>query len=535
MQDMEVSRQRPHETFGAICAESGFLGWTCSAVGDIADPPPVSPILFKWICSPALSAEIIPYIDRAKVEGAIDPAELYPGCWLTAFGDYRSALAPVDLAMVVTDAAANGPRFHEICAAAGLVAAEVQAELAPFFRHGEAATLQALATIRRLHAHHIQMRREGAIIDQLSERLTQAYEELNLLFRLSRFMNVDDPPSHVVQLACNQLQEILPFAWTAALFKAGTQLPELDGRMISAGVLPCPAAKLHLAAATLFQKSAAEDWKRPLNPADSPLAAIAGGQVVAQPISHDGRIVGILLAGGKTGATNEASSGELQFLDASADFLAIFQENASRFAEQKALFLGTLRALTASVDAKDRYTCGHSDRVSILAAACAQRLGLSVSLVEQYRIAGLVHDVGKIGTPEAILTKIGRLTEAEFTEVKRHPQTGYRILKDIPALCEVLPGVLHHHERFDGAGYPDGLAGEAIPLIARVLALADTFDAMRSNRSYRSARSHEAAIAEIRRCAGTQFDPRLAQVFIGIDFTEFDRLLMLEATPPLAA
>src|SRR5579864_810363 len=137
---IDVARQRQQESFGAICAESGFLGWTCWPSGDLAGPPPVSPVLLKWIGSPVLAAAISPFIERGKVEGAVAPAEIYPGCWLTAFGDRRSALAPVDLAMVLTDVATEGPKFHEICAAAGLVAAEVQTELAPFLRRGEPAT-----------------------------------------------------------------------------------------------------------------------------------------------------------------------------------------------------------------------------------------------------------------------------------------------------------------------------------------------------------------------------------------------------------
>jgi HD-GYP domain-containing protein (c-di-GMP phosphodiesterase class II) len=146
-------------------------------------------------------------------------------------------------------------------------------------------------------------------------------------------------------------------------------------------------------------------------------------------------------------------------------------------------------------------------------------------LVEQYRIAGLVHDVGKIGVPEAVLTKPGRLTDEEFDQIKLHPQIGHNILRDIPSLAPVLPGVLSHHERWDGRGYPHRIAGEEIPLIARVLALADTFDAMSSNRSYRPALPREKVLAEILRCGGTQFDPALSPVFVQLDLADFDEAL----------
>jgi putative two-component system response regulator len=133
--------------------------------------------------------------------------------------------------------------------------------------------------------------------------------------------------------------------------------------------------------------------------------------------------------------------------------------------------------------------------------------------------------VGKIGVPEAVLTKPGRLTDEEFAQIKLHPGIGYNILKDIPALTGVLPGVLWHHERWDGRGYPDKLAGENIPLIARVLALADTFDAMSSNRSYRPAIVRPKVLEEIHKNAGIQFDPQLAPMFVTLPFDEFDAAL----------
>src|SRR5690606_19492982 len=158
--------------------------------------------------------------------------------------------------------------------------------------------------------------------------------------------------------------------------------------------------------------------------------------------------------------------------------LSVFAENAGLYADQHALFMGTLEALTAAIDAKDRYTCGHSERVAHLACELGLASGLSPAAAERIRIAGLLHDVRKIGVPESVLTKPGRLTDEEFGQVRLHPTIGHRILKDIPQLQDVLPGVLHHHERWDGGGYPANLAGEQIPLIARILAVADAFDAM---------------------------------------------------------
>jgi HD-GYP domain-containing protein (c-di-GMP phosphodiesterase class II) len=138
-------------------------------------------------------------------------------------------------------------------------------------------------------------------------------------------------------------------------------------------------------------------------------------------------------------------------------------------------------------------------------------------------VAGLLHDVGKIGIPESVLGKTGKLTEAEFDVIKKHPEIGYRILTGIPSLDGILPGVLHHHERWDGHGYPHGLAGEKIPFIARVLGVCDTFDAMNSRRSYRDNLPRPHTIAELKRVAGSQFDPSLVPVFLNMDLTQYDR------------
>jgi HD-GYP domain-containing protein (c-di-GMP phosphodiesterase class II) len=140
-------------------------------------------------------------------------------------------------------------------------------------------------------------------------------------------------------------------------------------------------------------------------------------------------------------------------------------------------------------------------------------------------MAGLLHDVGKIGVPEAVLQKTGKLTDEEFEQIKKHPAIGARILQDVKQVADLLPGVLHHHERYDGRGYPARLSGTDIPLMGRIICLADCFDAMTSSRTYRKAMPLEAALTEIRRCSGTQFDPELAEVFLGIPIEQVKSLL----------
>jgi putative two-component system response regulator len=175
-----------------------------------------------------------------------------------------------------------------------------------------------------------------------------------------------------------------------------------------------------------------------------------------------------------------------------------------------------VQALAASVDAKDRYTHGHSSRVAEYAREIARRAGYSPQEQDEIYMMGLLHDVGKIGIQDAIINKNGRLTDEEFAVIKTHPSVGAEILKKITDLPTLVTGARWHHERFDGGGYPDGLSGEEIPEVARIIAVADTYDAMTSNRSYRSQLPQEQVRAEIARCSGSQFDPRFAEIMLAM-------------------
>jgi len=186
----------------------------------------------------------------------------------------------------------------------------------------------------------------------------------------------------------------------------------------------------------------------------------------------------------------------------------------AQFAEQQKAYEATVGALCQAVETKDFYTRGHSDRVSRGSVMIAREIGMRSERVEAIRYAGMLHDVGKLGVPTKVLQKTGKLTEEEYAAIQLHPMRGLDIVREIGFLDEALAGIMHHHERIDGRGYPMGLAGNEIPEFARVLAVADAFDSMTSTRSYRGARPVAEAIEELRKWSGTQFDPAFVDAFV---------------------
>jgi putative nucleotidyltransferase with HDIG domain len=195
-------------------------------------------------------------------------------------------------------------------------------------------------------------------------------------------------------------------------------------------------------------------------------------------------------------------------------FNELIRAVADAEAQTQAAYLGAIRALAAALDARDPYTAGHSERVSALAVAMGKAMSLSDSDVDTLRLGALLHDIGKIGVPDDILGKPSALTAAEFELIRAHPVVGARILRSIPFLAPHLPIVELHHERPDGRGYPYGLRGDAIPLAARIVHVADAYDAMTSARAYRPARLPQEAIAELHRCTGTDFDAASVEALV---------------------
>jgi HD-GYP domain-containing protein (c-di-GMP phosphodiesterase class II) len=209
----------------------------------------------------------------------------------------------------------------------------------------------------------------------------------------------------------------------------------------------------------------------------------------------------------------EAASRQRQLERYAADLREVFKRERARAQELRASYMATVRALSNAVEARDAYTGQHADRVSAFGLELARRAGMDVVRRPQLEFGFLLHDVGKVAVPDAILFKTGPLTDEEYGLIAQHPVTGAEILRDVTFLGDGIDVVRHHHERWDGQGYPDRLEGEEIPLSARVFAVADTLDALTTDRPYRPAVSWDVARDIIRDAAGTQFDPAVVAAY----------------------
>lgn len=229
------------------------------------------------------------------------------------------------------------------------------------------------------------------------------------------------------------------------------------------------------------------------------------------PVKTKEKMLGVLQAiNKKDGLFTEEDK---EILMALANQVAGAVENANLYEEVKEAFYGTAQALAETIEKRDPYTGGHTKRVMDYSLAIGRRMGLDRKDMENLKLSAILHDIGKIGVRDNVLHKNGRLTDEEFDNMKRHSGYGSEILGHLKQLKEVIPGVRGHHEKYDGTGYPDGLKDGEIPLLARIIAVADTFDAMTSNRPYRNALSSEAAFEELRKFSGRQFDSALVEVF----------------------
>lgn len=510
------------------CLELGLPSWQCDNAGTVLQEPQASGPLGLLLNSRVIAELVSTSVAKMSSVSAPEVVKVGSGLWLIGIPE-RSRRDRIGwtVAMALSAAALDGPVITAACHAAHLDPQVTRHTLLRLAHH-DARTVADLARSLHWMAQDLGVRNElKHTADGFTRQLTDSFETIELLYSLGRSMGDIGQPEEFVRRSMDRLASLMNFSWIACWFGAEARSARVGGeRVMVAGPSPLDESVLQRVM-PLIAAQCPSDGRSHIFTDTGELPLPRGVQYLAQPITRNGRLVGVMLACEKGGDDPQVSSYDIHLLEATGSFIASFIDNATLLAEQNAMFVGSLTAMTASIDAKDRYTCGHSERVAHLARRLARAAGLSNELAERLHICGLVHDVGKIGVPESVLLKPGKLTDDEFATIKLHPEIGHKILRGIPLMTDILPGVLHHHERWDGRGYPHNLAGEAIPLFGRILAIADTFDAMSSNRSYRSAMPRERVLSEIAKCAGTQFDPALVPCFLALDFTDFDRLVDL--------
>lgn len=242
--------------------------------------------------------------------------------------------------------------------------------------------------------------------------------------------------------------------------------------------------------------------------------------IIAAPLKVKGKTLGVLEAMNKR--HGQFTDGDLALFVSLANLVASAVDNANLYQELKTTFFGTALALADALEKRDPYTGGHTKRVQDYSMAIGRTLNLPKEEMDLLLLSAILHDIGKIGVQDDILRKQAPLNREEFLLMEEHTNNGAAILRHVRSLERIIPGVLNHHEKYDGSGYPQHLLGEQIPFTARIIAVADTYDAMTTDRPYRKALSEETALNELRRCRGTQFDPVVVDAFIAT----------MEDTPP---
>jgi HD-GYP domain-containing protein (c-di-GMP phosphodiesterase class II) len=356
-------------------------------------------------------------------------------------------------------------------------------------------------------------------VEKLSHNLASTYEEICLLHSVTQNLRISSDEEHLCALVLRWLKDCLPAKAVAIQLQPVAKEGQITYKARTQSVLyasdDCPVdndeftrliehLNLEAGCGPMVANRAVTDE------ADWPLPQVS--QLIVVPMAEGNRVLGWLAV------LNHTSGGEFGTVEASlvnsiGAILGIHSSNRDLYRQQAEFLASVVRALTSAIDAKDPYTCGHSDRVARVGVRLAKELGCDSKMLHTIYMAGLLHDIGKIGIDDAVLRKPGALTTAEFDHIKQHPELGYRILADLHQLSDVLPAVLHHHEQWDGKGYPFKLAGEQIPLIARILAVADAFDAMSSDRPYRKGMPIERVEELFRQGATKQWDGEVIKAY----------------------
>ena len=353
----------------------------------------------------------------------------------------------------------------------------------------------------------------------LSEQLAATREKITLVRKLTSNLKLTRDDEELGSLALEWLAETIPASSLAILLT-----PVVDGGLatiksrststiVTRGVPLLDLGDFE----SLVERCAADTQNGPIvlnhaatSATDWPLPRIR--EVVLAPISEGEHLFGWIAALNHRRG-HDFGEVEADLIGCVASILGIHSCNSELYRAQSEVMANVVKALASAIDAKDPYTRGHSDRVARVSVCLAKEMGLDTQTINTIYLSGLLHDVGKIGINDQVLRKPGRLTEEEYEHIKTHAEIGYRILAEIKQIDEVLPVVLHHHEQWNGEGYPRRLRGEEIPLLARIVAVADSFDAMTSDRPYRPGMPDENVDAIMRSGAGGQWDANVVEAF----------------------
>ncbi len=387
----------------------------------------------------------------------------------------------------------------------GLIAVR-SAQAAGSHSIGPAEAVRFLSRLARLAADHLSLAREHA---RTAKKLAQTREELDLLTTISGRLGEEQDSRQAVQRVLAQACRATG-ADAAIVHIAGRRLIEVATSEAASVRLPSSSRTWRRLAERVsghfrlqnrrFFAGAEEDLG-----GDAPLFQ-EKGQILAVSIPIQSDALGILCFVHLNGTLLRRES-EMKLIESVAERVGMAVTNHDLYEDLKNFQIATVKSLVSMIEAKDPYTSGHSERVHILSMLLGKSLSLSDEDLEVLKWASILHDIGKIGMPERILNKPGKLTPAEFESMKEHPERGYKVLAPIHQLASASLAVRSHHERMDGRGYPMGLRGEEIPWIARIISVADTYDALTSSRAYRPRRSPDLAFAVIADVRGTQLDP----------------------------
>ncbi|MFO0948636.1 MAG: HD domain-containing protein [Planctomycetota bacterium] len=383
-----------------------------------------------------------------------------------------------------------------------------------------AAADQLLVAVGNAVRSSILVRQQVDDLDELSGKMLESYEEISLLYRLGQHFNINLKPREILEFTCRELQRVLGSDRSVACMTASpTSKKEVNSpASCSTGSEPLSSSELK----RLFDWYVASrtDWGEPIidngqgsffRSADSPLSN--GRRLILVPLCYQSELLGVLAATA-TNAAREFDSRDAQLMANLATQIGAHWKNFLLFDELRELLFSLIRALVSAIDAKDPYTFGHSERVAYVARRIAEVAAIDGEEIEDIYLSGLLHDIGKIGIREQVLLKPTKLSPDEWEHLRQHPDIGARILKPVAAIAKVVPGVQFHHECMNGNGYPRGLKGEEIPRMARILAVADAFDAMSTDRPYRRALSLLDMRNVFQAGAGIQWDPQFVAILL---------------------